>query len=97
MRYPPPIPFVGFCLMAWVSSWRILPTFIDVICNGELIDPGFEFGFLGFGRGNDEIEVIYSRWLGFAADEIDVNLRWDFNISLCSRSEECELFLLVKG
>ena len=87
---------------AWVELFELLVSgleseLIDVICNGELFDPGFEFGYLGFGRGDDEIEGVHCGRLGFAADEIDVNVGWDFNISLCDRSEECGLLEIVNS
>jgi hypothetical protein len=80
----------------WIELFELLvgrfeSKLIDVICDGELFDPGFEFGYLGFSRGYDKIEGVYCGRLGFATDEIDVDVGWNVYISLCNGSEECGL------
>lgn len=55
---------------------------IDFVGYGELLDASFELSNFLFCRGNDVIEGVDVRGLGFATDEIDIDMWWDGNVLL---------------
>jgi len=65
--------------------------FVYILGNGKLLDISLKSSYLLLGRSDDEVDGIDIRWLCLSADEIDVNVRWDFDVTLGNRREESRL------
>ena len=61
---------------------------IHILGNRKLLNISLESSYFLLGRSDDEVDGINIRWLCFSADEIDIDVRWNFNVTLGYRREE---------
>ena len=65
--------------------------FIHTLRNRELLDISLKSSYLFLGGSDDEVDGIDIRWLCLSAYEIDVDVGWNFDVTLGNRREKCRL------
>jgi len=70
---------------------------VDIICDGECFNVGFEFCYFLFGRCDDKVDCVYLRWFSLAPDKVDVDVCRYLDVAFGNGLQECRLRCVSQG